>query len=272
MSIRKRKQTRDVAVRMGPGEFVDPHDLPHIIPWKRILDVAAEELSNFIPSLLGATDALRVEEHLAEWLKDWNLPVDGYEGSIVSKICHDTMLYNLRALRNDPNHRPAMYAHPIYLRPNDGYEAAWTLNGTVHRVFSSAMAAEVDKVLTDDDGSSVLGWNPYHETRQEVSERLHRYLDMALDEIERRYLYPASLSPDGLLYGQTRTPELPRRHLVWFVRWKFRREKIYGIAKSDRVTENAVRKAVDGVASVLGWGYRNGSGGKLEDAPQVTHN
>lgn len=255
MSIRKRKRTRDVAVRMGPGEFIDPHDLPRIIPWKRVLDIATEELPDFLPSLVKVPDGKGAEEHVLQWLEDWHLPADG----TAARIARDTLAH--RALCNEQGipHEQGLYTHPLDHRPPHLSKSTWMLGDVEHIAVNDAYGTDVGRMLQDTEGTSILYWNPFHETRADATERLRGYLDMALDQIERaheRFGYP-----DGRLYGRMRTPELPRRHIAWFVRWKFNDESIYGIAKAGRVSENAVRKAIDNVADVLGWGYRNGNTG-----------
>lgn len=246
--VHKRTRTRDIAVRMGPGEYLDPHDLSGIIPWKRVLDIAAEEIPELLPSLLGVVDGGSTEAHVHTWLERWHLSADGYVGSIGARLAKDTLNHRERCKLEGTDPETAFYVHPLALRPLDGYETTWTLGDIVHKVKIDAYAQQVDTLITDDDTNSLLTWNPYHETRQEVTERLRRYLDMALDEMERPY---------GEMDTHKRTPELPRRHIVWFVRWKLCSESIYGIAKADGVTENAVRKAIDGVADILEWGHRS---------------
>jgi hypothetical protein len=250
MSIRKRTQSRDTAVPMGPGEFVDPRDAPRVIAWKRILDVASEEIPEFLPSLLNGDTAT--------WVARWHLPAEGYEGSLVVAFAEETRRHHRIRVSEGFEPEPGFSIESAHLRPRIGYDGVWKLNGRDYPVSMDAHGFELEPLLRDTEGLSLLWWNPFHETRADATERLRGYLDTVLEQVE------TAVSHDQTRTGHARTPKRPRRHIAWFVRWKFKKEKLYAIAKQDRGEPNAVRDAVDKVADVLQWGYRNGdTGAKL---------
>lgn len=245
---------RDSPVLMGPGEFIDPRDAPRVVAWKRVLDIAAEEWPEFLPSLLEHPE----DDAAASWITSWHLPADGYEGSLIADFAEETRRYHrvIRASEGiDPE--PGFVIGPGYLRPRLGYEGLWKLNGRDYPVSVDPHGVALEPLLRDTETLSLLRWNPFHETRAEATERLRAYLDIALDEVERHTA--EGVPPDGALDGPLRTPKVARRHIVWFIRWKFfNRESIYKIAETAVVSESAVRHALDRVADVLEWGHRMG--------------
>jgi hypothetical protein len=265
MSIRKRPQKRDVPVRMGPGEFVDPADPYNLVAWKRVLDVAAEEIPEFLPSLLHDHPDDPLEQRIPAWLERWHLPDDDYERSLVARLAYDTITHHVRSLEIDTTPDDVFYADPLLRTPSKSSTAKWIpgdaiLGVPVHDLGARDVSGDdLERRLRDEDGVTLLGWNPFRETRREAEERLRGYLDIVLDTVERdveRMIHRGSAHD-----GRIRTPQLPRRHIAWFVRWKFDGETIYGIAKRARVSENAVRHALDNAADALQWGYRNGETG-----------
>lgn len=256
MNTRKTNDKRDVAAPIGPGEFVPAHYLPGDLPWKRVLEIAAAEMPDFLPSLLHVPDGEPRGAHLARWLARWHLPGPG---SIPAHITGATLQYHAVCAKEGIDPEPGPCPHLVYRDRWDRRkrrETPWTVAGETRTVFWNLFGADLSKVLRADDGHSVLTWNPYYETRADAAARLHHYVDLALAEIAHQFNH--SVGSDGAVYCHQRTPELPQRHIVWFVRWKFKGESLYGLAQRAHVTEQAVRKAVDSVAAVLDWGHRNG--------------
>lgn len=258
----KTDRKRVVAVPIGPGEFIHPFDLPNLLPWKHVLDIAVAELPDFLPSLLDVPDDVQtldaLDAHVARWLARWRLS----GAKVAAKLARNTLIYRAHCADKGIDPQPGLHAYLRYQNPPGApapavdHETTWTVGGETRPMFRSAYAAEVDKLLLAADGRSVLAWNPYRETLPDATARLHQYLDLALSEVARQY--NDRVASDGTAYGRMRTPKLPRRHLVWFVRWKCTGESLYGIAKRDHVNVKAVRKAVDSVADLLEWGHRNG--------------
>lgn len=268
MSTPKSDQKRDVAVPIAPGEFIHLFDLPNLLPWKRVLGIAAEELPDFLPSLLAVPDDVRtldaLDAHVARWLARWRLA----DANVPKKLARNTLIYRAQCAEKGIAPRQGLHMYLRYQTPPGApppavdHETTWTVGGETRPIFRRAYAAEVDKRLLAADGRSVLSWNPYQETRADAAARLRQYLDLALAEIAHQC--SDLVASDGTAHGRMRIPKLVRRHIVWFVRWKFAGESLYRIYTAapkrpdgrPEFSDTAVRKAVDRVADVLDWGRR----------------